>query len=62
MEVINAVTLINQLQVRIQAEPMHGKYSGDNSASCLTLKLFLEKYDLISDPLNLLSGTSDDSK
>ena len=25
--------LINQLQVRIQAEPMGGKYSGGNSAS-----------------------------
>ena len=53
--------LINQLQVRIQAEPPHGKYSGGNSASFLTSKLFL-KTVIFPDPLNLLLGTSDDSK
>ena len=53
--------LLNQLQVRIQAEPPHGKYSGGNSASFLTSQLFLKNM-IFPDPLNLLLGTSDDSK
>ena len=53
--------LINQLQVRIQAEPPHGKYSGGNSAFFLASKLFLKNM-IFPDPLNLLLGTSDDSK
>ena len=61
METINAVTVINQLQVRIQAEPMYGKYSGGNSASFLNSKLFLKPM-IFPDPLNLLLGTSDDGK
>ena len=53
--------LLNQLQVRIQAEPMHGKYSGGNSASFWTSKLFLKNL-FFPDRLNPLLGTSDDSK
>ncbi len=53
--------LINQLQVRIQAEPPHGKYSGGNSASFSTSIFFLKNM-FFPDPLNLLLGTSDDSK
>ena len=48
------------MEVRIQADPMGGKYSGGDSASFLTSFCF-EKYDF-PDPLNLLLGTNDDSK
>ena len=61
MEIINAVTVINQLQVRIQAEPMGGKYSGSDSASFKASKFLLENM-IFPDPPNLLSGTSDDIK
>ena len=52
--------LINQFQVRIQAEPMHGKYSGGDCASFFTPQNFFEKY-VFSEALNLLLGTSADS-
>ena len=58
---VNKNGLGGSVWVRIQAEPPHGKYSGGNSASFLTSKLFLKNM-IFPDPLNLLSGTSDDSK